>query len=211
MHAPSEPLEPGAQAGASGRVTAADRPELWLIRHGETEWSRAGRHTGRTDVPLTAIGAEQALALRARIGDQRFALVLSSPLRRAWDTCRLAGLAGAARATDDLLEWDYGAYEGRTTSEIRAEVSGWRIWTGGAPGGETVEEVGARARRVIDEATGARGNVALFGHGHALRVLAACWLGLSPSDGRLFSALGTAALGVLGWEQDARVIRAWNV
>ncbi len=185
-------------------------PQLWLIRHGETEWSRAGRHTGRTDVPLTATGVEQAAALRDRIGDRRFALVLSSPLRRAWETCRLAGFAGDARTTDDLLEWDYGAYEGRTTSEIRNDVPGWTIWTEGVPAGETLEEVAVRARRIIDEAAGARGDVALFGHGHALRVLAACWLGLSPREGRLL-VLGTAALGVLGWENATRVVRAWNL
>lgn len=186
-------------------------PRLWLIRHGETEWSRAGRHTGRTDIPLTATGVEQATALRARIGDRRFALVLSSPLRRAWETCRLAGLADGARTTDDLLEWDYGAYEGRTTPEIRSEVPGWTIWNEGVPAGETVEAVAIRARRVIDEAVRARGDVALFGHGHVLRVLAACWLGLSPREGRLL-ALDTAALGVLGYENaTTRVVRAWNL
>lgn len=209
MVAPGGWLEPGGQAGAFDRVTAGGRPQLWLIRHGETEWSRAGKHTGRTDVPLTATGVEEATALRARIGDRRFALVLSSPLRRAWETCRLAGFADEARATDDLLEWDYGAYEGRTTPEIQIEVPGWSIWTAGVPAGETVEEVGVRARRLIDEAAGARGDVALFGHGHVLRVLAACWLGLSPREGRLF-ALGTAALGVLGYENATRVIRTWN-
>jgi probable phosphoglycerate mutase len=191
-------------------VTNSD-PRLWLIRHGETEWSRAGRHTGRTDIPLTATGVEQATALRARIGDRRFTLVLSSPLRRAWETCRLAGLADGARTTDDLLEWDYGAYEGRTTPEIRSEVPGWTIWNEGVPAGETVEAVGVRARRVIDEAVRARGDVALFGHGHVLRVLAACWLGLSPREGRLL-ALDTAALGVLGYENaTTRVVRAWNL
>jgi broad specificity phosphatase PhoE len=192
------------------RVTREERPQLWLVRHGETEWSRAGRHTGRTDVPLTAAGEAQARALRARLDGRRFALVLSSPLRRAWETCRLAGLAGEAQATDDLLEWDYGAYEGRTTPEIQAEVPGWRIWTGGVPSGETVDEVGARARRVIDRASDARGDVALFGHGHVLRILAACWLGLSPREGRLF-ALGTGALCVLGHEHADRVVRTWNL
>jgi probable phosphoglycerate mutase len=184
--------------------------QLWLIRHGETEWSRAGRHTGRTDIPLTETGVEQATALRTRIGDRRFALVLSSPLQRAWQTCRLAGLADGARTTNDLLEWDYGTYEGRTTPEIRNDVPGWNIWTGGVPAGETVEDVGVRARRVIEEASRARGDVALFAHGHLLRVLAACWLGLSPREGRLL-ALGTAALGVLGYENATRVVRAWNL
>jgi probable phosphoglycerate mutase len=153
---------------------------------------------------------KQATALRRRIGDRRFALVLTSPLRRAWETCRLAGFADGARTTDDLLEWDYGAYEGRTTQEIRNDVPGWSIWTGGVPAGETIEEVGVRARRIIDEAARARGDVALFGHGHVLRVLAACWLGLPPREGRLL-ALGTAALGVLGYENTTRVVRAWNL
>jgi probable phosphoglycerate mutase len=194
----------------AGPVAHDDRPELWLIRHGETEWSRAGRHTGRTDVPLTPAGVEQATALRGRLGERRFALVLSSPLRRAWETCRLAGLAGDARRTDDLLEWDYGAYEGRTAAEIQGEIPGWSLWAEGVPAGETVEEVGARARRVIDEATRTRGDVALFAHGHVLRVLAACWLGLTPREGRLF-ALGTAGIGVLGHEHERRVIWRWNV
>jgi probable phosphoglycerate mutase len=183
---------------------------LWLVRHGETEWSRAGRHTGRTDIPLTARGVEQSAALRARLGGRRFALVLSSPLQRAWETCRLAGFGDAARRTDDLLEWDYGAYEGRTTPEIRKDVPGWSIWTGGVPAGETVDEVGVRARRLIDEAAAARGDVALFGHGHVLRVLAACWLGLSPREGRLL-ALEAAAVGVLGYEHATRVVRGWNL
>lgn len=185
-------------------------PELWIVRHGETAWSRSGQHTGRTDVPLTPAGEEQAAALRGRLGAHPFALVLSSPLRRAWDTCRLAGLGGAARATDDLLEWDYGAYEGRTRADIQREVPGWSLWTHGVPGGETVEAVGARAGRLIEIALAAPGDVALFGHGHVLRVLAACWLQLSPRQGRLF-ALDTASLGVLGHENASRVIRRWNL
>lgn len=189
---------------------AERQPQVWIVRHGETEWSRTGRHTGRTDLPLTAAGVEQATALRKRIGSQRFALVLSSPLRRAWDTCRQAGFAEVARTTGDLLEWDYGAYEGRTTSEIQRDVPGWTIWTGGVPGGETMEDVAIRARKVIDEALAADGDVALFGHGHVLRILAACWLGLAPRDGRLF-ALATASIGVLGHENGGHVIRAWNL
>jgi broad specificity phosphatase PhoE len=188
----------------------ADREhDLWIVRHGETEWSRTGRHTGRTDVPLTAAGVEQAAALGARMGGRPFALVLSSPLRRAWDTCRIAGYGGVARPCDDLLEWDYGAYEGRTTAEIQADVPGWSIWTGGVPGGEAIEEVAARARRVIDAALAAPGDVALFSHGHLLRVLATCWLDLAPRQGRLF-ALSTASLGILGHESVVRVIHKWN-
>ena len=185
------------------------QPEVWLVRHGETEWSRTGRHTGRTDVPLTAAGVEQARALRERIGGRPFALVLSSPLRRAWETCRLAGFGDTVRRTDDLLEWDYGAYEGRTTVEIRKEVPAWSIWTEGVPEGETLDEVAARARRLVEEAITATGDVALFGHGHVLRILTACWLGLAPREGRLF-ALDTGSVSVLGYEHSTRVIRRWN-
>ena len=183
--------------------------DVWLVRHGETEWSRSGQHTGRTDLPLTPAGVEQAAALRARLAGRAFALVLSRPLRRAWETCRLAGLGDVARASPDLVEWDYGVYEGRTTSEIRAEVPGWSIWTGGTPGGETIDEVAARARRVVAAALAAPGDVAIFAHGHVLRILAAGWLDLAPRDGRLF-ALSTASVGVLGHENGRRVIRRWN-
>jgi len=195
---------------AAEHAPAARRPELWLVRHGETEWSRTGRHTGRTDLPLTAAGVEQATALRARLGARTFALVLSSPLRRALETCRLAGLAGLARTSDDLLEWDYGACEGRTSTEIRAETPGWSIWDGPLPGGETLEHVATRARRLAEVAGAAGGDVALFGHGHILRVLTAVWLGLPPREGRLF-ALETGSIGVLGNEGETRVIRRWNL
>jgi probable phosphoglycerate mutase len=184
--------------------------EIWIFRHGETEWSRTGRYTGRTDIPLTAAGEQEAASLRPWIGDRRFSLVLSSPLLRAWETCRLAGLAGVARKADDLLEWDYGACEGRTATEIREEAAGWVIWNDGVPGGETVEEVGVRARRVIDQVVQAPGDVALFAHGHVLRILAACWIGLPPRDARLL-ALDTASIGVLGRGEGDRVIRAWNI
>lgn len=187
----------------------SERSELWLVRHGETQWSAAGRHTGRTDIPLSSNGERQAAALGRHLAGRPFALVLCSPLQRARETCRLAGYAGIATFTDDLLEWDYGAYEGRTTSEIRNEVHGWSIWTGGVPEGETVEQVGYRADRVIKQAVSVRGDVALFGHGHILRVLTACWLGLPPDAGRLF-ALDTASLSVLGYERETRVIRVWN-
>lgn len=189
---------------------AGAQNEIWLIRHGETEWSRSGRHTGRTDVPLTEPGAREAAVIRRRLGDRRFSLVLSSPLIRAWETCRLAGYGDVAVKTDDLLEWDYGAYEGRTAAEIREELPGWSIWTDGVPGGETAEQVATRARRVIDQAAQTAGDVALFAHGHVLRILAACWVGLPPHEGRLL-ALGTAGIGVLGWENGDRVIRTWNL
>jgi probable phosphoglycerate mutase len=189
---------------------AGAQSEIWLIRHGETEWSRSGRHTGRTDVPLTERGEREASALRARLGGKRFSLVLSSPLQRAWETSRLAGYGDVAVRTADLLEWDYGAYEGRTAAEIREEAPGWLIWTDGAPGGETAGQVAQRAGRVIDQATRTAGDVALFAHGHVLRVLAARWVGLPPREGRLL-ALGTAAISVLGWENGDRVIRTWNL
>jgi broad specificity phosphatase PhoE len=183
--------------------------ETWLIRHGETEWSLSGRHTGRTDVPLTPNGVRQAEALGRRIAGKRFALVLTSPLTRARETCRLAGLAAGAAVDADLAEWDYGDLEGRTSAEIRAEVSDWTIWTGPVPGGETAAQVGARADRAIGRARREDGDVALFAHGHLLRILAARWLGLAAEGGR-YLALDTASLSVLGFEQGLPVIRGWN-
>jgi broad specificity phosphatase PhoE len=185
-------------------------PDIWIVRHGETDWSRRGLHTGRTDAPLTVAGQREAIALRGRIGGRRFALVLTSPLSRARETCRLVGYGDVARVENDLLEWDYGVYEGRTTDEIRREAPGWTIWEGEVPGGETAADVGRRADRVIRQATEAGGDVALFAHGHLLRVLAARWLGLDPTGGRFF-ALGTASIGVLGYEREVRVLRAWNL
>ena len=183
--------------------------QIWLFRHGETAWSLSGQHTGRTDLPLTAAGRRRAQAIGRRLAGRPFALVLSSPLARALETCRLAGYGEVAELTDDLMEWDYGEYEGRRTADIREERPGWSLWRDGVPGGETVEQVGARARAVIATASAAAGDVALFAHGHVLRVLAACWLDLPPDGGRLF-ALGTAAVSVLGYERDARVVVKWN-
>jgi probable phosphoglycerate mutase len=183
--------------------------ELWLIRHGETEWSRSGQHTGRTDIPLTVQGERQAVLLGRRLAERKFALVLTSPLRRARETCRLAGYGGAARDAADLMEWDYGAYEGRTTAQIREEVPGWSIWKGGVPGGESADQVGARCDRVIACCADVDGDVALFAHGHVLRIMAARWLGVTATGGRYF-ALDTASLSVLGHEHEARVIRNWN-
>jgi broad specificity phosphatase PhoE len=188
---------------------AAPKHKVWLFRHGETEWSKSGQHTGRTDLPLNDEGRERAEALGRHLAGRPFALVLSSPLSRALDTCRLAGYGDQVQLTDDLLEWDYGAYEGRRTVDIRKERPGWLLWKDGVPGGETAEQVGARARRVIERAAAADGDVALFSHGHILRVLGACWLGLPPVSGQLF-ALGTAAQSVLGYEHDYRVIDVWN-
>ena len=186
------------------------RQELWLIRHGETEWSAAKRHTGRTDITLTSIGERQAAALGQFLAGRPFALVLCSPLRRASETCRLAGYGEAARVTDDLLEWDYGIYEGRTTQDIRLNEPDWSIWTAAVPKGESIEQVGYRAQHVIQRALMVDGDVVLFAHAHILRVLTACWLGLQPEAGRLF-VLGTASISVLGYERDTRVISRWNV
>jgi broad specificity phosphatase PhoE len=183
--------------------------ELWLVRHGATEWSATGRHTGRTDVPLTPEGEGQARVLGTRLSSRPFALVLSSPLQRALETCRLAGYGDRVEITDDLREWDYGDYEGRTTADIRTERPGWVVWDG-VPNGETVEQVGERVQRVIDRAAGVEdGDVVVFAHGHCLRILAACWVALPPVDGKLF-ALDTAALSVLGHEREQQVIQEWN-
>ena len=181
--------------------------EIWLMRHGETEWSRSGQHTSRTDLPLTAEGERRAVRLKSILDGKQFALVLSSPLQRARDTARLAGYD--AEPTDDLHEWDYGDYEGLTTAEIQRANPQWTIWTGTPPGGETIEQVSARADRVIARALQAPGDVALFGHGHMLRVLGARWAGFAPESGRGLG-LATGSVSVLGWEHLNRVIRLWN-
>ncbi len=182
---------------------------LWLIRHGETEWSASGRHTGRTDIPLTAEGRRQAEALGRHLAGRRFALVLTSPLSRAVDTCRIAGYGDVARVTDDLREWDYGIYEGRTTAEIQKEMPGWSVWADKIQGGESVQQVGARVERVIAEARANSGDVALFAHAHVLRILTSRWLGLPPDAGRLFT-LGTASISALGYERQTPAILTWN-
>jgi probable phosphoglycerate mutase len=184
--------------------------EIVLVRHGETEWSRDLKHTGRTDVPLTDLGRQQAERVGAALRGRTFALVLTSPLQRAAETCRLAGFGEAAQARDDLREWDYGDYEGRRTAEIREEVPDWTIWTGTVPNGETLEQVGARADRVVEQTRAADGDVLIFSHGHLLRILAARWLGLEPRAGRLL-ALDSATLSALGYERETSVIREWNV
>jgi probable phosphoglycerate mutase len=184
--------------------------ELLLARHGETEWSANGRHTGRTDLPLTADGRRRAAALAPLLSGRSFALVLTSPLQRAVETCRMAGLGDAAQVRDDLGEWDYGEYEGETTAQIHRRRPDWSLWRDGGPNGETAADVGARADRVIAEARAAGGDVIAFGHGHMLRVLGARWLGLEPRDGGLF-ALGTGALCSLGYEHGLPVIVRWNL
>ena len=185
--------------------------QIWLARHGETEWSRDGRHTGLTEIPLTDLGRGQADGLGRRLAGHRFALVLTSPRSRAVETARLAGFADVAVVDPDLAEWDYGALEGRRTAEIVAEFPGWTIWTGPWPRGETIDEVSARADRVLARclAPAVAGDTLLFGHGHMLRVLAARWLGLPGESGSLFG-LSTATVSVLGWEHGRRIIEAWN-
>jgi broad specificity phosphatase PhoE len=183
--------------------------QLWLVRHGETEWSATGQHTGRTDLPLTLEGKLHARQIDGFLNGRGFALVLTSPLQRARETCRLAGYGESSIIDANLREWDYGEYEGRTTPEIQIERRGWSLWKDGVIGGERIEQVAARAQRVIDRAAASSGDALLFAHGHILRVLAACWLGLPPEAGRLF-ALGTASVSVLGYERDTRVITQWN-
>lgn len=183
--------------------------EVWLIRHGETTWSATGRYTGRTDIPLTETGRVQAEALRQRLADRSFPLVLTSPLMRAAETCRLAGYGGSAQAEADLMEWDYGQYEGRTTAGIRVEVPGWNLWADNPLGGETLTQVAQRANNIVKTVKAAGSDAVIFGHGHLLRVLAACWLGLPPDDGRLL-ALATASVSILGYERETGVIVTWN-
>ena len=167
------------------------------------------RHTGRTDVPLEEEGRRQAEQVGRGLRGRRFAVVLTSPLKRAAETCWLTGFGELAQARDELLEWDYGDYEGRTTADIRREVPDWTIWRYGAPNGETPEQVGRRADAVVEELRSVDGDVLVFSHGHFLRVLTARWLGLAPNDGRLF-ALDTATISVLGYERETAVIGMWN-
>ena len=186
--------------------------ELWLVRHGETEWSLSGKHTSRTDVALTEHGRRRAEELREFLAGTAFDAVMVSPMRRARETCAIAGFGDVAVVDEDLKEWDYGVYEGRTTAEIRVEIPGWSVWKDEIVGGETVEHVGVRADGVIARAValgGDGGRVALFAHAHILRILAARWIGLAADGGRLL-ALGTGSVSVVGWERETRVIVNWN-
>ena len=183
--------------------------EIVLARHGETEWSRDRRHTGRTDIPLTENGRRQAAVLRDAFAGRSFERVLSSPLSRALETCREAGLGDQAELTGDLCEWDYGEYEGITTAEIRERRPGWNLWRDGCPGGESAKDVGRRVDRVLDSLADLDGDAAVFAHGHVLRVLTARWLGLGPEQGALFK-LDTGTLSALGYERETRVITRWN-
>lgn len=184
--------------------------QIWLVRHGETDWARLGRHTGRTDIPLTPAGRDQARALGSHLAGRTFQLVLTSPLSRAAETAALAGFPDAAQ-DPDLMEWDYGALEGRTSADIRGEFEGWTIWTGPWPGAETTDEVGVRADRVIARCLepSVTGDCLLFAHGHLLRILAARWLRQPAIGGSMF-ALGTATVGILGWDRLNPVIETWN-
>jgi broad specificity phosphatase PhoE len=183
--------------------------EIWLMRHGETEWSVSGAHTSRTDLPLLPAGVKQGQELANKLKGKKFSMVLCSPMSRARETCRLAGYSDVAEITDDLKEWDYGAYEGRSTPDIQKDAPNWCLWRDGVLQGELVEHVGARVRRVIDRCENAPGDVALFAHGHVLRILTAVWLGLPPRSGQLF-ALNTGTMSSLGYEHEYHVIRRWN-
>jgi len=186
-------------------------PEICLVRHGETEWSASGRHTGRTDIPLTPAGEEAARKVAGRLQGLSFAAVWSSPSQRAFNTCMLAGFGAGALKKDDLAEWDYGAYEGVTTKQILAERPGWKLFRDGCPNGELAVDVGARADRIIGELRAVEGNILIFSSSHFLRVLAARWVGLPPEGGAYF-VLDTASLNILGYEHDLAepVIRRWN-
>jgi broad specificity phosphatase PhoE len=186
------------------------RHQVWVLRHGATEWSQNGRHTGRTDLPLLAEGRRQAEAVGQLLGGRRFALVLVSPLLRARETCRLAGYGEQVEVDDDLCEWDYGEYEGVTTATIREIVPGWTVWTHACPGGETLRQVAGRVDRVIARTLAADGDVAIFAHGHVLRVLTARWCELDPVEGRRFP-LDTGTVNILGWEHEYPAVLRWNV
>jgi broad specificity phosphatase PhoE len=186
--------------------------ELWLIRHGETEWSLSGAHTSRTDIPLTEQGRKRAEKLRDYLKGTKFDAVFVSPMQRARETCAIAGFGDVAVVDDGLKEWDYGIYEGKTTKEIQEKIPGWSVWKDEIVGGETVEHVGERADGVIGQGLAAApdgGKVALFAHAHILRILAARGSGLAATGGALL-ALGTGSVSVLGWERETRVIQSWN-
>ena len=188
---------------------AASAQEVFVVRHGETEWSLSGQHTGTTDLPLTENGRQVARLLRPVLVKESFALVLTSPLQRARETCRLAGFGDAANVEPDLVEWNYGRYEGLTFDQIHATTLGWMIFRDGCPGGEQSREIGARVDRVIAKVRAVEGNVLLFAHGHVLRVFAARWLGLPPSVGQHL-LLDTATMTILSYYHGVPAIKRWN-
>ena len=183
--------------------------QIVLVRHGETEWSLSGQHTSRTDLPLIEVGRERAQALGPLLAGWDFSLVLTSPLRRARETCELAGFGDRAEVLDDLREWDYGEYEGLTTPQIREQRPDWSLWRDGCPGGEQPSEISARADRVLERMRGGGGDVLAFAHGHIFRVLAARWIQL-PASGGARLALKAGAISALGYERDTEVISLWN-
>jgi broad specificity phosphatase PhoE len=199
--------------GAEGVSTAVETAEasqrIVLVRHGETEWSRINRHTGRTDVALTALGEEQARGLTATLAGWHFAAVYVSPLHRALQTCALAGYGEAAIIDPDLVEWDYGEYEGKTSAEIQTTQPGWTLFGDGVPGGETLADVAARAARVIGRVRSVSGDVLLFGHGHQLRILTALWLEFAPAAGQHLQ-LAPASPSTLGYEHEWTALLSWN-
>ena len=185
--------------------------QLWLLRHGATEWALNGRHTGSTDLPLLPEGEAEARALGPVLSQQTFAAVFSSPLQRAQRTCELAGLGDRMQICDDIIEWNYGDYEGITTATIRETVPDWTVWSHGCPKGENAQQVEVRCANAISTALAVpgEGDVALFAHGHILRALAGTWLGLGAAGGQLLR-LGTASVSILGWERETRAIQRWN-
>jgi probable phosphoglycerate mutase len=185
--------------------------QLWLLRHGATEWALNGRHTGSTDLPLLPEGEAEARALGPVLSQQQFAAVFSSPLQRAQRTCELAGLGDRMQICDDIIEWNYGDYEGITTATIRETVPDWTVWSHGCPKGENAQQVEVRCANAISTALAVpgEGDVALFAHGHILRALAGTWLGLGAAGGQLLR-LGTASVSILGWERETRAIQRWN-
>ncbi len=190
-------------------MTMPEKQQIFLIRHGETSWTLSGQHTGLTDIPLTAQGQEQARRLRDKLAMFRFDHVLTSPLQRAKETCRLAGYESAA-SDPDLVEWNYGLYEGLMAAQIREKAPEWNIFKDGVPEGESLEQIGARADRVLAKVRALKGNAALFSHGHFLRVLTARYLGLAPSYGRLF-LVKPASLSILGFERENPVLVALDI
>jgi broad specificity phosphatase PhoE len=183
--------------------------EIVIVRHGETEWSAAGKHTSRTDVSLTDEGRRRAALLGPQLGGRSFSLVLCSPLRRARETCELAGFGDQAAISEDLGEWEYGDYEGLTTPEIREQNPGWNLWRDGCPGGESPDQVGGRADRALDRLRGVDGDAIVFAHGHILRVLTARWIEMPVAAGARF-VLTAGASGVLGFERETEVLSLWN-
>ena len=188
----------------------AEASRIVVVRHGETEWSLSGQHTSRTDLPLTTAGRKRATALRDLLAGYRFALVLSSPLRRALETCEIAGYGHVVELDDELHEWNYGEYEGLTTPQIREKRPDWNLWRDGCPGGESPAEVAQRADRVLARLDSAEGDALAFAHGHILRVLAARWAEMKVAEGARFK-FGAGALGVLGHERETRAIEHWNL